>query len=38
MGHLGSADFLGYLTYFLAITLVIGCFATLLFRTDPLRN
>ena len=38
MCHLAAPEFLGFLTYFLAITLVIGCFATLLFRTDPLRN
>ena len=38
MGHLPSADFLGFLGYFAAVTLVLGTFATLLFRTDPLRN
>lgn len=38
MGNLPSAEFLGYLVYFGALTLVIGAFATLLFRTDPLRN
>ena len=38
MGHLPWADFAGFLLYFLAITLVLGCFATFLFRTDPLRN
>lgn len=38
MGQLPSADFLNYTAYFIAVTLVIGSFATLLFRTDPLRN
>ena len=38
MGHLPWADFTSFLLYFLAITLVLGCSATLLFRTDPLRN
>jgi hypothetical protein len=30
--------FLGIVGYFTALTLVIGSFATLMFRTDPLRN
>ena len=38
MGHLPWPDFAGFFLYFLAITLVLGSFATLLFRTDPLRN
>lgn len=38
MGHLPSADFLTYLVYFAAVTLVISSCATLLFRTDPLRT
>ncbi len=38
MGNLPSADFLSYVAYFAAVTLVIGSFATLLFRTDPLRH
>ena len=38
MGHLPSADFMLYLAYFAAVTLVLSVSATLLFRTDPLRN
>ena len=38
MGNLPSADFISYLVYFGALTLVIGSCATLLFRTDPLRS
>ena len=38
MGHLPSGDFLMYLAYFVAVTLVIGSSATLLFRTEPLRT
>ncbi|MDE0597158.1 MAG: hypothetical protein ABGZ49_13795 [Akkermansiaceae bacterium] len=38
MGHLEMGAFLGIVGYFTALTLVIGSFATLMFRTDPLRN
>ena len=38
MGHLPSADFMLYVVYFAALTLIVGSVATMLFRTDPLRN
>jgi len=38
MGHLPAADFVMYVGYFGAVTLVLGASATLLFRTDPLRS
>lgn len=38
MGHLPSSEFVGYLTYFGVITLILGSTATMLFRTDPLRS
>jgi len=38
MGNLPAGEFLTFGAYFLAVALVIGSIATLLFRTDPLRT
>jgi hypothetical protein len=38
MGSLTSLEFFHFTAYFLAVTVVLGSFATLLFRTDPLRS
>ena len=38
MGHIPWPEFALFVCYFTAITVVLGSSATLLFRTDPLRN